>query len=200
MKINVDTVYHVPTPKLRKHFLEQCQIEGFVWNSRKMPTERLSEEMYGEHTCIAISETGRMGFGRIQDFMCNQNIISYTINPAPQIIKFNGLKIVYNPPYTIVTDGKFTGKAKCNPADEYDPVEGLRIAAERFEEAKKPEKVGFTIGDKVRITGNKGMWHDFSKGDTGVVLEIDPHETGLLLIGKTGGIKQYVDRCDYEHV
>lgn len=117
-----------------------------------------------------------------------------------RIVKLNGLKIVYNPPYTIVTDGTFKGKAKCNPADEYDPIEGLIIAAERFDEAKKPKGVKFKIGDKVRITGMEGCRHCFEKGDMGTVIKPELHYKDRLCIERTDGISQWIDRCDYEHV
>ena len=48
----------------------------------------------------------------------------------------NGHKIVINKPYVIYTDGENTGKAKCNPADEFKTEIGLELAVERYKEAK----------------------------------------------------------------
>lgn len=55
----------------------------------------------------------------------------------PTIIHVAGVKIVFNYPYTIVTTGRFTGKAKCNPEDQWDAEIGLQLAAERYEEIKQ---------------------------------------------------------------
>ena len=61
----------------------------------------------------------------------------------PEIIRLGNLKIVFNGDYTIITDGRFTGKAKRNPDDEYDAVVGLKLAVERYERDKKENTVTF---------------------------------------------------------
>ena len=54
----------------------------------------------------------------------------------PTVIRLpNGHKFVFNAPYTIYTDGKVNGKAKCNPAEEYKAEIGLQIALERYQES-----------------------------------------------------------------
>ena len=103
------------------------------------------------------------------------------LESKPRIIKVGKAKFIFNPPYTIVTDGTHTGKAKCNPSEEYDPITGLEIAKKRFEEAKFPDKSGellkevkklvkpeFRVGDEVEITG--GWYHNFKIGDVGVII------------------------------
>ena len=59
----------------------------------------------------------------------------------PTIIRLGNLKIVFNGDYTIVTDGRFTGKARRNPADEYDAVVGLKLAVERYEKDKQEKDI-----------------------------------------------------------
>lgn len=85
-------------------------------------------------------ENGRQWYVAYEDIALTDN----QIRPEkPTIIRLGNLKIVFNGDYTIVTDGRFTGKAKRNPADEYDAVVGLKLAAERYERDKKKNAVKF---------------------------------------------------------
>lgn len=58
----------------------------------------------------------------------------------PTIIKLpNNHKIVINKPYTIYTDGKVTGKAKCNPEDEWNTEVGIQVAIVRYKTNRQLE-------------------------------------------------------------
>ena len=65
--------------------------------------------------------------------------------PEPQypiIENIAGLKVVFNPPYTIVSEynacfrAKFEGKAKCYELDTYDKWEGFKVAFDKMKEVK----------------------------------------------------------------
>ena len=55
-------------------------------------------------------------------------------NPYPKIHHKGSLKIVFNPPYTVVIDkiNDRTAKAKCKATDEFDETKGLAIALLRL--------------------------------------------------------------------
>ena len=72
----------------------------------------------------------------------------------PTIIHLNGVKIVFNGDYTIVTDGVRTGKAKKHEDDEYNAIEGLRVAVDRFN-GEEPFKKKVKVGDKVKVIARK---------------------------------------------
>ena len=76
----------------------------------------------------------------------------------PTIIRLGNLKIVFNGDYTIVTDGRFTGKAKRNPADEYDAVVGLKLAAERCEKSKKDYFKSLTAEEIIKAISGGKAW------------------------------------------
>ena len=85
-------------------------------------------------------ENGRQWYVADEDIVLTDN----PIRPEkPEIIRLGNLKIVFNGDYTIVTDGRFTGKAKRNPADEYDAVLGLKLAVERYERDKSKHAAKF---------------------------------------------------------
>ena len=120
--------------------------------------------------------------------------------PATRIIKVGKAKFIFNPPYTIVTDGTHTGKAKCNPAEEYDPITGLEIAKKRFEEAKFPDKSGellkevekavepeFKVGDEVEIVGSN--YHQFKNGSIGVIKAVTAWKSFIVSVD---GMEQFI--------
>lgn len=83
-------------------------------------------------------ESGKQWYVADEDIALTGN----SIRPEkPTIIRLGNLKIVFNGDYTIVTDGRFTGKAKRNPADEYDAVVGFKLAVERYEKGKAPRQL-----------------------------------------------------------
>lgn len=97
------------------------------------------------------------------------------LKAKPTVIKLPNAKIVLNPPYTIYTDGKVTGKAKCNPAEEYKAEVGLQLAVERYSKAKTekifkvtfqndrhyglPETVSATLAKKI----DEEIWGMFTR-------------------------------------
>ena len=60
----------------------------------------------------------------------------------PIIENIAGLKVVFNPPYTIVSEynacfrAEFEGKAKCYHLDTYDKWEGFKVAFNKMKEVK----------------------------------------------------------------
>lgn len=75
-------------------------------------------------------------------FMENQLKAIEPEKAKPTIIHLSNAKIVINKPYVIVTDGKHTGKAKCNPDDVWSVETGLELAVKRY----KTEMKYFTGG------------------------------------------------------
>lgn len=131
---------------------------------------------------VIVLEHKIKGFEGERLFYVDAERFELVVESKPRIIKVGKAKFIFNPPYTIVTDGTHTGKAKCNPADEYDPITGLEIAKKRFEEAKFPDKSGellkevkklvkpeFRVGDRVEMINARG--YSFDKvGNTGTVV------------------------------
>lgn len=80
-------------------------------------------------------------------YMSEQQVEIVAVEPEPKypiIEMLHGDKIVFNPPYTIVTcklttgpfkGQKLVGKAKCNPLDTYDKWTGFKIAHDRMAKA-----------------------------------------------------------------
>ena len=81
-----------------------------------------------------------------------------TRQDKPTIIRLGNLKIVFNGDYTIVTDGRFTGKAKRNHADEYDAVVGLKLAVERYEKSKKDYFKSLTAEEIIKAISGGKTW------------------------------------------
>ena len=141
MEIKNSAIYHLPTEKLKKDFLGKCQKQGFKWRSGKSAFD-LNAPYYGLEHCISISKYGLMEYSekgfyqRVEPYRSFPLILWKIDKPKPTVIKLpNGHKIVFNEPYTIYTDGTFTGKAKCNPADEYNAAAGLVLAVTRYKES-----------------------------------------------------------------
>ena len=141
MKIEINRTYFVPTQELEDDFLKQAEEQGFLWRGGEKPSE------YGLHIasqsvlCICTDKEKRIFFDSIASALSwsDTAIVEWEIEkpePKPEIIRLGNLKIVFNGDYTIVTDGRFTGKAKRNLADEYDAVVGLKLAVERYERDK----------------------------------------------------------------
>lgn len=145
MKIKNNTIYHLPTEELKRDFLSKCEKEGFKWNDGSPASSEVGNTTYGSGLCINTSN-GRMMYADRNHYenYCGYSIITWEIEKPtkPTIIKLpNGHKIVFNKPYTIYTDGTFTGKAKCNPVDEYNAIAGLVLAVIRYQESIKNNKV-----------------------------------------------------------
>ena len=146
MKIEMNRAYFVPTQKLEDDFLKRAEEQGFLWRSGHKPSE------FGAHTakqsdlCICTEGFKRIFFDSVDRALRfpDTAIVEWEIEkpePKPEIIRLGNLKIVFNGDYTIVTDGRFTGKAKRNPADEYDAVAGLKLAVERYEKDKQEKDI-----------------------------------------------------------
>ena len=151
MKIEKRTIYHLPTEELKKDFLTKCQEQGIKWcNDKAAFDQRMTD--YGAEHCIMIRRDGMMEYARKGFYESripykSLPLILWEMNkPKPTVIKLpNGHKIVFNAPYTIYTDGKATGKAKCNPAEQYKSEVGLKLAVERYYIAKKVHVEGSTL-------------------------------------------------------
>ena len=148
MKIEMNRAYFVPTQELEEDFLKQAEEQGWLWLSGRKPTEFGVHIARQSDLCIGTSDYKRIFFYSVDDASRHSSV---QITPweiekpksKPEIIRLGNLKIVFNGDYTIVTDGRFTGKAKRNPADEYDAVVGLKLAVERYERDKKENTVTF---------------------------------------------------------
>ena len=85
---------------------------------------------------------------------------------TPKVFRFGDVKIVFNGDFTVVTDGKRTGKAKKHEDDEYNALIGLQYAYDRFntKDVKDLKK-----GDKLKVIGvsedSPYGKHHFDKGE-----------------------------------
>src|SRR5690554_6732772 len=132
MKIELNKTYLTPTKEHMLDFLRKADEMGLKWMSGRTPLSFVPAE-YGENTCIDVLFNG-IAYGNKNYLPSTCKFIEWEIeNPKPTIIHLNGIKIVFNGDYTIVTDGRVAGKAKRNPADKYDAVVGLKLAVERYE-------------------------------------------------------------------
>lgn len=134
---------------MTKKFNLYCHTDLIMQNSKaRMATKGKIYTAYeGENGDIVILNDSADG----HSFSTNRDEADYRhwFNEVPMlhdkaskatVIKIPGnLKIVFNKPYTIFTDGKITGKAKCNPAEEYSAEIGLKLAVDRYNEAKPSE-------------------------------------------------------------
>lgn len=120
----------------------------------------------------------------------------------PIIIMIGDVKVVFNGDYTVVTDGKNSGVAKRHPDEEYNAIEGLKYAAERFNskvEVATP-KTEIEVGDKVVVIGSnetaKTVYdrHGFYTGQTVKVVEINLD--GTLFLIADNGLRQTLSRKD----
>ena len=149
MKIESKTIYNLKDEKAFNHFKECAEKQGVdlgIW----LKSVRYDAIPYsGDRFCIRVTDIGRsgsIGYDYISFYERNytdHKIVIWEQSGKPEIIRIGNLKIVFNGDYTIVTDGRFTGKAKRNPADEYDAVVGLKLASERYERDKKENTVTF---------------------------------------------------------
>lgn len=142
MKIETGKAYFVPTQELEDDFLKRAEEQGWLWRSGHRPPEYKIHASSQSNLCICTESFKKIYFDSAADVLRKTvlQIIEWKIEkpkPKSEIIRLGNLKIVFNGDYTIVTDGRFTGKAKRNPADEYDAVVGLKLAMERCEKAKK---------------------------------------------------------------
>ena len=148
MKIEINRAYFVPTQELEDDFLKRAEEQGFLWGGGGKPTEFRYHLSKQSGLCICVEKDKRIYFASMSFALSwsDTAIVEWEIEkpePKPEIIRLGNLKIVFNGDYTIVTDGRFTGKAKRNLADEYDAVVGLKLAVERYERDKKENTVTF---------------------------------------------------------
>ena len=146
MKIEINRAYFVPTQELEDDFLKRAEEQGILWRSGRKPTNGVGHATLQESLCICTLKDNRLVYSslRTENIENNKEIIRWVVEqPKPEIIRLGNLKIVFNGDYTIVTDDRFTGKAKRNPADEYDAVVGLKLAVERYERDKAKNTVKF---------------------------------------------------------
>lgn len=150
MKIESKTIYNLKDEKAFKHFKECAKKQGVDLRSFLGTSQYHNIPHSGKNFCIRITTipTTRdsIGYDRISFYekqYKDHKIVVWEQNRKSEIIRLGNLKIVFNGDYTIVTDGRFTGKAKRNPADEYDAVVGLKLAVERYEREKAKHTVAF---------------------------------------------------------
>lgn len=146
MKIETNRSYLVPTQELEEDFLKRAEEQGFIWKSGHKPSAFVIHAYKQSDLCICTEGLKRIYFDNVARALTRNyaEIIEWKIEkpePKPEIIRLGSLKIVFNGDYTIVTDGRFTGKAKRNPADEYDAVVGLKLAVERYEKDKREKDI-----------------------------------------------------------
>lgn len=150
MKIESMTIYNLKDEKAFKDFRECAERQGVNLGEWLKTVKYDSIPYSGDKFCIRITDIRRyydsVGYDYISFYERNctgHKIVVWEQRRKPEIIRLGNLKIVFNGDYTIVTDGRFTGKAKRNPADEYDAVVGLKLAAERYEKDKKENTITF---------------------------------------------------------
>lgn len=161
MKIEIGKAYHLPTQGLEDDFLKQAEEQGFLFRSGRKPTDGVGHNYLQKNLCICTLEDKRLVYSslRTEKFENNLEITRWGVEqPKPEIIRLVNLKIVFNGDYTIVTDGRFTGKAKRNPADEYDAVVGLKLAVERYEKSKKDYFKSLTAEEIIKAISGGKAW------------------------------------------
>lgn len=162
MKIEIGKSYHVPTQELEDDFLKQAEEQGFLFRSGRKPTNGIGHSTLQENLCICTFVGKRLVYSslRTERFENNNGTIRWEVGqPKPEIIRLGNLKIVFNGDYTIVTDGRFTGKAKRNPADKYDAVVGLKLAVERCEKARNDYFSSLSVEEIIKeVSGGKVAW------------------------------------------
>ena len=164
MKIETNRSYFVPTQELEDDFLKQAGEEGFLFRSGMRVDEHSGHLAKQEELCICVDERERLVFSsrEIEIFENGpESIIKWEIEkpePKPEIIRLGNLKIVFNGDYTIVIDGRFTGKAKRNPADEYDAVVGLKLAVERCEKSKQDYFKSLSAEEIIKAISGGKTW------------------------------------------
>lgn len=156
MKIESKTIYNLKDEKAFNHFKECAKNQGVDLRPFLGTSQYHNIPHSGENFCIRITTIpttrGSIGYDRISFYekqYKDHKIVVWGQNRKSEIIRLGNLKIVFNGDYTIVTDGRFTGKAKRNPADEYDAVVGLKLAVERYEKDKISK--AFTVEDFLNI-------------------------------------------------
>ncbi len=143
MKIESKTIYNLKDEKAFNHFKECAKNQGVDLGIGFKTVKYDAIPYSGDRFCIRVTDIGypgSTGYDYISYYEKNytdHKIVIWEQSSKPEIIRLGNLKIVFNGDYTIVTDGRFTGKAKRNPADEYDAVVGLKLAVERYEEIIK---------------------------------------------------------------
>ena len=142
MKIEKGKSYFVPTQEQEDDFLKRAEEQGWLWRSGHRPPEYKIHASSQSVLCICTESFKKIYFDSVANVLRKTafQITEWKMEKPrskPEIIRLGNLKIVFNCDYTIVTDGRFTGKAKRNPADEYDAVVGLKLAVERYEKSKK---------------------------------------------------------------
>jgi hypothetical protein len=218
MKIKRDCIYYVTKKEDIPSFLKAAEEDGVIFNSGDKPTNLAGERFYGDETAFMVDISGRMMYG-LFDFYKSETRYSKmgyeewnpkksTPEPSkPTIIHLNGVKIVFNGDYTIVTDGVRTGKAKKHEDDEYNAIEGLRVAVARFEgvECFPEKKREVKVGDNVRVIARKedsvfGR-HCISVGNICEVTDIDFErggKVGIKVRDLITGHYQFLMEDEYE--
>ena len=163
MKIEGKRAYFVPTQELEEDFLKRAEEQGFLWASGKKPSEFGIHLVSQSVLCICTDKNKTIYFAPMSHAFnwSDEAIVEWEIEkpePKPEIIHLGNLKIVFNGDYTIVTDGRFTGKAKRNPADEYDAVVGLKLAVERYEKSKKDHVKSLTAEEIIKAFSGGKTW------------------------------------------
>ena len=150
MKIEGMTIYNLKDKKAFEDFRECAKKQGVNLGIFLGTAQYHDISCAGEDFCIRITPHPTRKYSTGYDCISfyevrykDHKIVVWEQNPKPEIIRLGNLKIVFNGDYTIVTDGRFTGKAKRNPADEYDAVVGLKLAGERYERQKAKHTAKF---------------------------------------------------------
>ena len=86
------------------------------------------------------------------------------------------IRIIIDGNKTSAIEGKYKGIARCSPEDEFNIVEGVRLAVERLEESKAWPRVGDDCFE-VAFCGNLGKFNAFS----GNVASIDLPAVGKII-------------------
>ena len=132
MKIKNNTVYLCKTHALARQFLQECEQQGYSWQSCKKATQ---ENTWGKYKEVAFYiERGFLYYGSMnsvdEDNEGRLPVIEY--NPTPKqtiVIKTDGNTVT-------AYMGDKRGIAKCNPVDTFDLYTGARLALDRLFDEK----------------------------------------------------------------
>lgn len=164
MKIESMTIYNLKDEKAFNDFRECAERQGVDLGQWLKRVKYDSVPYSGNRFCVRVSDIGDLGsigYDYISFYERNHTdykIVVWGHSEKPEIIRLGNLKIVFNGDYTIVTDGRFTGKAKRNSADEYDAVVGLKLAVERYEKNKKDYFKSLTAEEIIKAISGGKAW------------------------------------------
>jgi hypothetical protein len=108
--------------------------------------------------------------------------------PAPRPRE---IRIIVDGRTVTATEGEYKGVAKCAPEDEFNIVEGVRLAVERLKESKAWPQIGDDFFE-VAFCGTLGKFNAFC----GVISSIDLPAVGKIIFRTREEAQKMADRLN----